>query len=274
MPSYPRAIEFVTAKSTGGLLDPRLRVTLNFHPDRALHGAPILVSLAADGLYRSQFETGTSNGGLTAYPGGDRWLWESRVFGGVYDQASPRDRPKYGALNFRAYSAGGAPRFGSAHFRLAAHTLERSTFCYPDSVFDPVNFGVATRMSLPELALADTQDLLDDYVEAQVHGYVVLARDVEALVLDPCFRGTDVQAQANELGCPVEWHDGFRLGVDELARHPEYRGTEFVALGLELARDGCLDARIIGDASRTGHHDPQSLKRVWHLVARFGLGSA
>lgn len=110
---------------------------------------------------RSQFETATSSGGLTAKPGGDRWRWESSIFGGVYDDASPRDRPKYGALNFRAYLAGAAPRFGSAHFRLAALTLERTTFCYPDSVFDPSRFGVVTRMSLLELALADDQDLQD-----------------------------------------------------------------------------------------------------------------
>jgi hypothetical protein len=268
--AQPRAIEVVTARSTGGRLDPGLRVTLNFHPDRIESGVPILGSLAADGLYRSQFETGTSNGALTAHPGGDRWLWESRIFGGVYDDASPQGRPKYGALNFRAYLAGAAPRFGSAHFRLAAHTLERTTFCYPDSVFDPVHFGVVRRMSLLELARADDQDRLDDYVEAQVHGPVLLARDVEALVLDPCFRGTEVEAQARELICPIEWHDGFRLGIEELVRHPKYRGVEFVALGLQLARDGYLDARIIGAASTTGLYNPQSLKRVWHLVARFG----
>lgn len=274
MSSHRRAIELVAAKSTGGSLDPRLRVTLNFHPDRPVQGVPILVSLAADGFYHSQFETGAGNGGLSAHPGGDRWLWESRIFGGVYDDSPPRDRPKYGALNFRGYPAGGAPRFGSAHLRLTTHTLERTTFCYPDSVFEPVNFGVAKRMSLLGLALADDKDRLDDYVEAQVHGTVELARDIEAIVLDPCFRGTDVEAQADELGCAVEWHDGLRLGVETLARHPGYRGQEFVALGLELARDGYLDARIIGEAARTGHHDPQSLKRVWHLVARFGLGAS
>lgn len=27
----------------------------------------------------------------------------------------------------------------------------------------------------------------------------------------------------------VEWHDGFHLGVDELARQPGYRGPQFVA---------------------------------------------
>lgn len=195
MSSHRRTIEFVAAKSAGGALDPWLRITLNFHPDRTLQGVPILVSLAADGFYHSQFETGVGNGGLSAHPGGDRWLWESRIFGGAYDDAAPRDRPKYGALNFRGYPAGGAPRFGSAHFRLAAPTLERATFCYPDSVFEPLAFGVAARMSLLELALADNKDRLDDYVEAQVHGPVVMPGDAEAIVLDPCFKGTDVEAQ-------------------------------------------------------------------------------
>jgi hypothetical protein len=97
-----------------------------------------------------------------------------------------------------------------------------------------------------------------------------LAADVEALVLDPCYRSGPVEEAAGRLGCPVEWHPGFTLPVDVLCRHPGYRGPEFVALGLALARDGLLDAKIIGDASRTGRYDPQALKRVWHYVARFG----
>jgi hypothetical protein len=48
-------------------------VTLHFHPDRLVAGTPILERMARDGVYRSQFETGTSNGGLTAHPDGDRW---------------------------------------------------------------------------------------------------------------------------------------------------------------------------------------------------------
>jgi hypothetical protein len=63
-------------------------VTLNFHPDRLVSGMPILAAMARDGAYRSQFETGTSNGGLTAHPGGDRWRWESRIFAAACDRAS------------------------------------------------------------------------------------------------------------------------------------------------------------------------------------------
>jgi hypothetical protein len=271
--SYPRvrAIAHVTSLASGEPVDPAWRVTLHFHPDRLVGGVPILEVMAADGVYRSQFETGTSNGGLTAHPGGDRWRWESRIFAGAYDHAPAADRPKYGSLNFRGRLVGGSPRFGSAHLRLGAHVLARTTFCYPDSVFEPEHFGVAARVSgLVAMAEADDKDTLDDYVEAQVHGALDLGQDVEALVLDPCYRGTPVETAAQALGCPVEWHGGFALTTTELRRHPGYRGPEFVALGASLARDGRLDPRVIGDASRTGRHDEQALKRVWHYVARFG----
>jgi hypothetical protein len=265
------AIAHVASLSTGEPVDPSWRVTLHFHPDRLVGGEPILTLMARDGIYRSQFETGTSNGGLTAHPGGDRWRWESRIFNGVYDRGSPADRPKYGSLNFRHRRVGGSPRFGSAHLRLAPHTLTRTTFCYPDSVFEPAHFGVASRLStLVTLATADNKDPLDDYIEAQTHGVLHLRDDVEALVLDPSYRDTPIETAATHLGCPLEWHGGFTLTTTELRRHPDYRGPEFVALGLSLARNGHLNPRIIGDAARTGDHDPQALKRVWHYLARFG----
>ncbi|MFF3291747.1 DUF3626 domain-containing protein [Streptomyces sp. NPDC003023] len=270
---WSHALRHVEALASGGPMDATLRVTLNFHPDRLLRGKPILDAMGEDGFYRSQFVTGTSNGGLTAHRGGDRWHWESRIFDGAYDSASAHERPVYGALNFRRKPAGGAPRFGSAHFRLTSGTLDRTTFCYPDSCAEPTDFGVAARMGLVELALADSRDAIDDYIEAQVHGPVEVRHHVEALVLDPSHRGTAVETSALRLGCPVEWHDGFRLTVDELRRRPDYRGQEYVDLGTQIAVDGALDPRIVGDAARTGRFDPQALKKVWHCLARFGSPS-
>ncbi|WP_353508012.1 DUF3626 domain-containing protein [Intrasporangium sp.] len=71
------------SRSRGQPLADGVRVTLNFHPDRLSRDVPILRALARDGRYRSQFETGTSNGGPTAHHGGARWEWESRNFGGA-----------------------------------------------------------------------------------------------------------------------------------------------------------------------------------------------
>ncbi|MCA9611974.1 MAG: DUF3626 domain-containing protein [Sandaracinus sp.] len=267
--SQTRALRSVAARSRGEAIDAAWRVTLSFHPDRLHEGEPILAALARDGVYRSQFETRTSNGGLTAFEGGDRWRWESRIFEGAYDEAPPESRPKYGALDFRGTGFGASPRFGSSFLRLRAEVAERTTFCFPDSVFEPEDFGVASAMGLVELARATTLDLLDDYVEAQVHGALRLAHDVEALVLDPCFSGTEVEALARRLPCAVEWHRGFRLPQAAIEGVAAYRGPEVAALLKTLARDGVVTAREIGEAARNGH-DPQLVKKAWHGVARFG----
>jgi hypothetical protein len=267
---WQEAVVHVANRVAGPPLPEDLDVTLHFHPDRLVGTVPLLRHWLTDGVYRSQFETGTGNGGLTAHPGGARWHWEHRLFGGVYDELPPSARPKYGSLNHRRRPAGGSVRFGSAHFRLKREALARTTFCYPDSFSEPTDFGTAAHMPLIPLVEAGAHDLLDDYVEAHVHGPLRLASDVAALVLDPAFRGTDVEAAAAELPFPVSWHHGFRLSVAELAEHADYRGEDVVRAGEDIAEDGRLDARIIGDAVRAGRHDPQVLKRVWHCTARFG----
>ena len=165
---------------------------------------------------------------------------------------------------------GGAPRFGSSYFRLGIETLSRTTLCYPDSSTEPSDFGTADRCSLIELAEADKLDALDGHIEAQIHGPVRFDCDVEALVLDPSYRGTEVESAAHRLLCPLEWHPGFRLGVAELRRHSSYRGREYVDLGAEIAVDDLLTPKIIGDAARTGRYGLQDLKKVWHCLARFG----
>jgi hypothetical protein len=120
------------------------------------------------------------------------------------------------------------------------------------------------------MADADALDALDGHIEAHVHGPVRFDRDVEALVLDPSYRGTDVEEAARALPCPIQWHPGFRLTVRRLRQHPDYRGQEYVDLGARIAVDGRLDPRAIGRAARTGRYDPQALKKVWHCLARFG----
>ena len=264
------AVEHVRGVATGPPLEGSLRVTLNFHPDRVSHGRSVLEHLALDGVYRSQFETATSNGGLTACPGGDRWRWEQRIFGAAYDDAPDSERPRYGAIDQRRGPLGGAPRFGSAYLRLREHVLDRCTFCFPDSVFEPAHFATAERFDIFGLAGSARLDHLDDYVEAHVHGVVRLDRDVEALVLDPCYRDSATATVAARLGVPLEWHEGRVLRVDELDRHPDYRGPAIVEVGRRVAERGRLDAGIIGRAVAQGVEDPQDLKKVWHHVARFG----
>jgi hypothetical protein len=258
-------------------------VTINFHPDRPVPGGRELVieRLVHDPHWRTQFETGTSNGGLTARPGGDRWRWEHTMFAGRYDEGAPDLRPRYGALNHRQRPAGGAVRFGSAHLRLESHVLERTTFCYPDSAFEPEHHGLIDPNPLIARADADVAagavDLLDDYVEAHVHGPVSIAHDVAAVVLDPCYRGTRVEEAAAALPAAVEWHPGFRLPVEELTEHADYRGPRIVEVARAVARehtaDGVLTPAAVGAAARAGNHDPQDVKKVWHHLARWGAVS-
>ena len=118
-----RALRHVAAMSAGQALDAQVPVTLNFHPDRLARGRPVLDQLAADGRYLSQFATGTSNGGLTAYPAGDRWRWESRIFGGAYELPGEADRR--GAA-FRVCTLQAGPPGPRAHHVLLSGQLSRA----------------------------------------------------------------------------------------------------------------------------------------------------
>lgn len=269
MDAWRRALAHVASRSTGGPLPGDARITVHFHPDRRIGDSSVLARILHEGAYRSQFMTGISNGGLTAHPGGDRWRWESRMFGGAYDHAEADARPVYGAVDHRGHATGGAIRFGSSWFELARTSWDRVTLCWPDSVYEPERVGTPERAGdLLEMADASAADLLDDYVEAQLHGGLEVARDVERLVLDPSFRGTAVERVARDLDVPVAWHPGLELRVDRIQELEAYRGIDALALAVELAVDGRVDARILGEAAAA--HDPQLSKRVWHLIARFG----
>jgi hypothetical protein len=131
-----------------------------------------------------------------------------------------------------------------------------------------VRLGTADRAGLVGVAAADTRDALDDYVEAHVHGGVRLASDVEALVVDPSFRGTAVEETARRLPCALEWHPGFVLRIEDVRRRPDFKTPEAVALAERVAVDGLLTAAILGAAAPG--RDPQTVKYVWHYIARFG----
>ncbi|MBU9452401.1 DUF3626 domain-containing protein [Burkholderia multivorans] len=251
-------------------------VTLNFHPDVPVDGESTLERIVRDGVYRSQFETATSNGGLSAHPGGDRWIWESRMFGRAYDAADPALRPKYGALNHRLDPVGGSRRFGSCHLRMGRHVHSRTTFCYPDSYYRPTHFAIHDCSAL--IALADgnrdgLDPLLDNYIEAHVHGVIRLAEDVDALVLDPSYRGTRIEAAAWRAGCQVEWHRGFRLSVHRLAECDAFRGRAAAEAIARIAVDGVVTPAVLGRA-RERTLDYQTAKWVWHCIARFGEAGA
>ncbi|UOQ89391.1 DUF3626 domain-containing protein [Agromyces endophyticus] len=255
----------------GGTLPAEARLVLHFHPESDLHGRPVLRRILEEGRYASQFVTGTSNGGLTAVPGGDRWHWESRLFGGAYDEHPSQLRPAYGALNLADDPYGAAPRFGSAYLRLRPEAIGRATFVYPDSAFQPELFGVADRLGLIDDFHADEPDeLLNRYIEAQVHGGVSVPADVEAVVVDPSFDDDATLRIAEQAGIVVERHPGYRLDLAAVEANPEYRGEDTVEVARAIAVDGVLTPVVLGRARASGGYDPQLVKYVWHHLARFG----
>ncbi len=141
------------------------------------------------------------------------------MFSGRYDAALPSERPVYGAWNRRGDRFGGAVRFGSSYVRLRPDVVERLTFCFPDSVLDPLDVGDVSALDRLCLMADEAEfDHLDDYVEVHVHGGVRFADDVDAVVPDPRFMGTDVETVAQWLGCRIEFHKGSPLRRDPPGR--------------------------------------------------------
>lgn len=138
----------------------------------------------------------------------------------------------------------------------------------------------------PNPSLAEPGRVLDSGVEAQIHGPVMLDRDVEALVADPAFAHTAIGQSLVELadkyGFDLQWHCGFRLAVRDVP--DDFRGPAMPKIAQRIAgRDGVLDAVVIGRAAASLHQDPQQwsewggyddvlrlLRQLWHVLVHFG----
>ena len=207
------------------------RIAMHFHPDRpGPENKTVAESLLESGIYKSQFETFISNGSVSAFPGGERDLWEKQIFNGAYnlDGSTNAQRPKYGSLDLMHHPDGPSPRFGSCYFLLKPSVLHRCTFTYLDShrnpdkkgtveEFDDImcgllneiferDFGIGEKEIMPanlihhlihnlekpyqDLIYRENRRNLNHYIEAQVHGEINLKRDAEILVIDPSFQDT------------------------------------------------------------------------------------
>lgn len=302
------------------------RVALHFHPDRPdATGQTVADHLLRDGIYRSQLETGISNGGLSAHAGGQRDLCERSLFAGAYHApaVTNAERPKYGALSLLGHADGPSPRFGSCYLVLAPAVSSRCTFTYLDShegalergtldelddvfaallrsvFFHAIGLGESgltvpalihrLRNELPldldHVATFPVARNLNHYIEAQVHGDIVLAQDADALVADPSFRDTETGAVLADLcrkyGMALRWHPGFSLSCDAVP--VDFRGPTMPSLARRVARSGTVDASAIGAAVRDLRANPaawedrgglddvlQELKLLWHVLVGYG----
>lgn len=282
-------------------------------------------ALLEQGIYKSQFETLISNGSVSAYPGGARDLWEKKMFGGAYqlDGVTNSQRPKYGALDLMLHPDGPAPRFGSCYFLLSPMVSYRCTYTYLDSHQDPKEKGtygefddilsaifkdaffrndaigeknLTPRILIEHLLYNLEQPFkdpskrvsnrnLNHYIEAQVHGDIILSNDVEVLVVDPSFKGTyigDVLEQISlKYSIELYWHMGFAMRVEEIPS--DFRGPTMPSLAKRIARNDYIDASVVGAAVNDLKRNPalwsdrgfyeevlQELKYMWHILVRFG----
>ena len=294
------------------------RLTVNFHPDRICRdGHSVAAGLRNSGRYYTQWVSGVSAGSRSAVRGGERERFERTFFAGAYDatSATSGEHPVYGALDLLCDGHGGAPRFGSSYLVLAPHVRDRVTLAVGDSHLAPPDVGIFDDPSSVLAGLAEqaragallrrslgldafvrvldgdvrpgqTARDLDGYIEVQVHGGLSLADDVEAIVLDPAFRGSSVEADLEHVsragGYPLRWHVGSELHVNQVPA--DFRGPAMPGLARRVARpDGVVDAAAIGRAAAlqpfeepTVSGDPadsavQQLKRLWHTVLAFGI---
>ena len=293
------------------------RLTLNMHPDRLdRNGRTVAAGLAADGEYRSQWITGISAGSRSAIPGGERHRFERELFDGAYDdvESLSGQHPVYGSLDLLFDEHGGSPRFGSSYLVLASHVRQRTTFCLGDSHQVPRDVGTfdqpwgvlaglaeqaqqgrllnrglgpdALRAVLNgEYRLARASRDLDGYVEIQIHGGVSLVDDVEAVIVDPSFRGTDIEhhlaSAVERFGFELGWNCGSVLNIEDVPS--DFRGPTMPALARHVADTaGIVHARAIGVAAahlrfedqKPGGDDADSalqhLKYLWHTVLAHG----
>jgi hypothetical protein len=218
----------------------KLRVAIHFHPDRYTSNNKITIeNIYYDGIYKNQFETLISSGGLTAYKGGDRDNWERELFGGAYNKfwISESERPKYGALNVWLNQEGPAPRFGSCYLILKSDCSQMSTFLYGDSVSNPIPKGTYQHFDfilssllqeifhyeralgrknitfndflyhLEEIQKGSSEYIIDaklnnnlnSYIEAEVHCDINLKNNVDALVVDNSYKSTEIEEWFNKI---------------------------------------------------------------------------
>lgn len=276
-------------------------VTINFHPDRlSNNGKTVMQNLLEEGIYESQFRTGTSNGGKTAFIGGDRFLWEQRMFHHAYPQES-LDRPKYGALNIFRYIDGASVRFGSCYFVLKPEVTKRCTFAYGDSSINPdiictddTFWGVAAALlqdvdqhtRLLNQAVSSQQEALaillnpsnesktvgrnlDFCIETHIHGDISLQRDIQSFYLDRSFQETVFERQAETLcskyDIELKWIPERRVQVNELGTL--FRGPLIPILARKIdeklgSHQGILNAYLIGLASQDSQQHPQDWKDI------------
>lgn len=233
----------------------RFYISICFHPYQiAMDGKMVIEKLLEEGKYESQYVTHISSGGVSAFPGGDRDLWENRLFMGAYHLPSVEneDRPKYGAFNLMNFMDGAAPRFGSCNLVLKKETANFCTFSFGDSSTNPAYLGTRAHfhhilydilsetvrlkklLDFLECDIVDALDMLMNgagerapangrelcrTIETHIHGSISLADDVDCIYVDGSYKGTMIEKYMIQLSSlyniSIKWIHERRVYVED-----------------------------------------------------------
>lgn len=238
------------------------RIGLHFHPERVDRARrTVAQGLLQSGFYKSQFETRLSSGSPTAFPGGERDLWEDRLFGGAYHEAdaSPAGRPKYGALQIIEYPDGPSPRFGSCYFLVKSGVSKRSTFTFggsqePDAIertgtldaLDPVMSPLLAQLEQGRGAFGSDDLTVAGLLDHLAHG----------LSESPCDPRTRPLGRVLDSFIEAQLHGDIRLDrdVERLVADPAFRdhpiGETLAAISFKYGFPLCWHAGFAVPVSR------------------------
>ena len=270
-------------------------ITINFHLDRlSNNNKTVIENLLEQGRYHGQFRTGTTNGGKTAFVGGDRFMWEQCLFHSAYPNNS-FDRPKYGALNIFKYIDGASVRFGSCYLVLKKEIIDRCTFSYGDSSTNPTTLctsdtfvcvladllrNVQNKGKLLNQVVSSEQEALaillnkrdvkvigrnlDYCIETHIHGDVHLLDDVDSFYMDESYQETTFEKKANELchryGIKLKWIPKRQIKLEEIG--DLFRGPMIPLLAKKIDtiwgnNQGVMNAVLLGKASQDSELNPE-----------------
>lgn len=183
-----------------------------------------LAHLCNDTHYRNLFET-TTTGGRNCLT--SRTEWENVLFKGIYHDAEPFERVKYGALNITNDPAGiyCCRGYGDSFLVLKNNIKNRATFIFGDSSHKELHLSTFKHFKsvlyfIDEALLKTVIEIANNgefntqnygmYIEVQIHGSLNLSRDVEMLMAngkhksDLAMCGLLEQFSAQH-GCPYSW---------------------------------------------------------------------
>jgi hypothetical protein len=212
-------------------------LTINFFPaELSVLGARNIDAFSMDSHYRNAFEL--CERAQSARDAKDvRDEWERRLFEGGYHahELIPDERPKYASLNADQDPRGGSRFWGDCFFILSKSIRDRvsltpddSSVCDADSVgtFENCQHVLVRANEARLAAILETSrsgkptpvNVVNAYVEAQIHGPIELSRDIEALVVNQRYAGTDIEAKLRKFaeanGIEMRWTNGKKVMSD------------------------------------------------------------